>query len=103
MPSSKRYFEFVSDCLSDMRDISYKRMMGEYIIYYRGKTVGGIYDDRFLVKQTAASKCLMPDAPLESPYQGAKPMILVENIEDRDFLKCLFDKIYEELPWPKKK
>ncbi len=103
MASSKEYLAFVLDQLSPLRDISYKAMMGEYIIYYRGKIVGGIFDDRFLVKPTPSAKRLMPDAPLELPYKGAKEMILVDEIDDRDFILRLLDTMAAELPDPKKK
>ena len=103
MASSKEYLDFVLEQLSFSEDISYKTMMGEYIIYYKDKIVGGIYDDRFLVKPTKSACSLMPDAPLELPYNGAKEMILVSKIEDREFLKILFDKMIDELPTPKRK
>ena len=102
MASSKDYLDFVLDQLSLLHPISYKAMMGEYILYYRGKIVGGIYDDRLLVKPTASAKRLMPDAPEEIPYEGAKPMLLVEEIDDREFLRDLFDAMESELPAPKK-
>ena len=102
MASSKEYLAFVLDQLSLLHPISYKAMMGEYILYYRGKIVGGIYDDRLLVKPTASAKRLMPDAPEEIPYEGAKPMLLVEEIDDREFLRDLFDAMEGELPAPKK-
>ena len=102
MASSKEYLAFVLDQLSLLHPISYKAMMGEYILYYRGKIVGGIYDDRLLVKPTASAKRLMPDAPNEIPYEGAKPMLLVEEIDDREFLRDLFDAMEGELPAPKK-
>ena len=102
MASSKDYLEFVLDQLSLLHPISYRTMMGEYILYYRGKIVGGIYDDRLLVKPTEAAKSLMPEAPLETPYEGAKPMLLVERIDEREFLKELFDAMTEELPDTKK-
>ena len=89
--------------LSDLNGVSYKAMMGEYIIYYQGRIIGGIYDDRFLVKPTKAAKLLMPDAPFELPYEGAKEMILVDNVDDRDFLSRLFNAMFDELPTPKKK
>ncbi|MBQ7499344.1 MAG: TfoX/Sxy family protein [Clostridia bacterium] len=103
MASDKTYLEFILDQLSSLDDISYKPMMGEFIIYYRGKIVGGIYDDRFLVKQTASARRLMPDAPLEQPYPGAKEMLLVDNVDDRDFLNELLNAMYGELPAPGKK
>lgn len=103
MASSKEYLEFILEQLSLLEDITYKAMMGEYIIYYRGKIVGGIYDDRFLVKQTKSSLKLMPDADLELPYEGAKEMLMVDEVDNREFLKELFDAMYSELPAPKKK
>ena len=103
MASSKEYLNFVLDQLSQLDEITYKVMMGEYIIYYRGKIIGGIYDDRFLVKQTKSTKELMPAAELELPYEGAKGMLLVDDIENKDFLKELLETMYEELPALKKK
>lgn len=103
MASSKEYLDFVLDQLSSLDDISYKAMMGEYIIYYQGKIIGGIYDDRFLVKPTKSAKQMMPDAPLEVPYDGAKEMILVDDIDNRDFLHELLNAMVDELPAPKKK
>lgn len=103
MASSKEYLEFIIEQLSLLEDITYKAMMGEYIIYYRGKIVGGIYDDRFLVKQTKSSLKLMPDADLELPYEGAKEMLMVDEVDNKEFLKELFDAMYPELPAPKKK
>jgi TfoX/Sxy family transcriptional regulator of competence genes len=73
-------------------------MMGEYVLYYRGRIIGGIYDDRFLVKPTPTAKARMPHAAEELPYEGAKEMILVEDVEDRQFLSELFDAMYDELP-----
>ena len=103
MASSKDYLEYVLDQLSSLDDISYRAMMREYIIYYQGKIVGGIYDDRFLVKPTKSAIDLMPDASRELPYEGAKEMLLVEDIDDRDFLNELLNAIVYELPAPKKK
>ena len=103
MASSKEYLEFILEQLSLLDEINYRAMMGEYIIYYRGKIVGGIYDDRFLVKQTKSATALMPDAVLELPYEGAKEMLLVEEVDNREFLKELFEAMYPELPAPKKK
>lgn len=103
MPSSKEYLEYVMDQLSGLQDVAYKAMMGEYIIYYRGKIVGGIYDDRFLVKPVKAALTMMPDAEIEIPYEGAKEMILVDDVENRSFLTELLENMYEELPAPKKK
>jgi TfoX/Sxy family transcriptional regulator of competence genes len=102
MASSKDYLEYVLEQLSSMDDITYRAMMGEYIIYYQGKIVGGIYDDRFLVKPTKSALDLMPDASRELPYDGAKEMLLVEDIDNRDFLNKLLDAMVDELPAPKK-
>ena len=77
--------------------------MGEYILYYRGKIVGGIYDDRFLVKPTKSAIAMMPDASMELPYEEAKEMLLVDDIDNREFLGKLLEAMYEELPEPKKK
>lgn len=103
MASSKEYLDFVLEQLSELDEISYRAMMGEFIIYYRGKIVGGVYDDRFLVKPVKAVKDMMPEAELELPYEGAKEMLLVDNIENKDFLKELLEAMYGELPAPKKK
>ena len=103
MASSKGYFDYILGQLSELDDVTYRAMMGEYIIYYRGKGVGGITDDRFLVKPTKSAVALMPDADKESPYEGAKRMLLVDNVEDREFLRELIEAMYEELPAPKKR
>lgn len=102
MATNSGYFEYIREQLSELSGVSYRKMMGEYIIYYRDRIVGGMYDDRLLVKPTKSVCALMPDAPLELPYEGAKEMLLVENTEDRDFLKKLFDILAEELPQRKK-
>ena len=103
MTSSKEYLEYIMEQLSDLDDISYRAMMGEYIIYYRGKIVGGIYDDRFLIKPVKTAMEMMPDADMELPYEGAKEMLLVEDVENREFLKELFEAMYDELPARKKR
>lgn len=103
MASSKTYLAFVLEQLSELEEISYKTMMGEYIIYYRGKVVGGIYDDRFLVKPVKSAMAMIPNADRELPYEGAKEMLLVENVENRAFLRELLEAMYDELPLPKKK
>ena len=91
MASSKEYLDFILAQLSELDDVSCRAMMGEYVIYCRGKVIGGIYDDRFLVKPTKSALALMPDADMELPYEGAKKMLLVENTDDRDFLKALVE------------
>ena len=103
MASSKEYLNFILEQLSELDGITWRAMMGEYIIYYQGKIVGGIYDDRFLVKPTKSAKAMMPNADLELPYEGAKEMLLVDNVENKDFLKELLETMYDELPAPKKK
>ena len=103
MPSTQDYCDFVLDQLSLLPDITTRKMMGEYILYYKGKVFGGIYDNRFLVKPTEAAKKMMPDAPLETPYPGGKKMLLVEDIDNREFLKELIIAICDELPAPKAK
>ena len=103
MASSKEYLDFVLEQLSLLDDISYRAMMGEYIIYYRGKVVGGIYDDRLLVKNIKAAADIMPEASLELPYDGAKEMLLVEDIDNREFLRDLMEAMADALPAPKKK
>ena len=103
MASSKEYLEYILEQLSGLDDISYRAMMGEYIIYYRGKIVGGIYDDRFLIKPIKSAMAMMPDASMELPYEGAKEMILIDDVDDRDFLNELLDAMYDELPAPRKK
>lgn len=100
MASSKEYVEFI---LEQCSGLSARAMMGEYVIYYCGKVVGGVYDNRFLIKPTPSAKAAMPDAEYQLPYQGAKEMLLVENIEDREFLQKLFEAMYEELPEPKRR
>ena len=103
MASSKDYLEFILEQLSGLNEITHRSMMGEYILYYRGKVFGGIYDDRFLVKPTKSAKAMMPDADMELPYEGAKEMILVDDVDDREFLRELVEAIYEELPASKKR
>lgn len=97
MASTKEYLDFVLEQLSLLDQISYRAMMGEFIIYYRGKILGGIYDNRFLVKNIKSASEKMPDATLEVPYEGAKKMLLVEDIENKDFLRELFNAMYEEV------
>lgn len=102
MASDRGYLEYVLDQLCDLDDISYRPMMSEYILYYRGKVIGGIYDDRFLVKATESALRMIPDARMEIPYEGAREMLLIEDISDRAFMKELLDGIYDDLPAKKK-
>ena len=102
MASTKEYLEYVLDLLSGLNDISYRYMMSEYVIYYRGKVFGGVYDDKFLVKPTKTVLEMMTDAEFEIPYDGGKAMVLVDT-EDRDFIKEMVEKMWDEIPTPKKK
>ena len=103
MASGREYLDFILEQLSGLENITWKAMMGEYIIYWRGRIVGGIYDDRFLVKPTKSAVAMMPDADRELPYKGAKEMLLVDNVDSREFLTELLTAMYDELPAPKKK
>ena len=103
MASSKDYLDFILGQLSGLDDISSRGMMGEYILYYRGKIIGGIYDDRFLIKPTKTAREMMPEADFELPYEGAKEMLLVDEVDNSEFLTELIEKMYPELPEPKKK
>ncbi len=103
MASSKEYLEYILEQLGGIEEISFRAMMGEYILYYKGRIFGGIYDNRFLIKPVKSALKLMPDAPRELPYDSAKEMLLIENPEDREFLMLLVNSIYNELPEPKRK
>lgn len=103
MASSKEYLAFILEQLSGLDEITYRGMMGEYIIYYRGKIIGGIYDNRFLIKPVKSAVDFLPNATYETPYKGAKDMLLVDNIEDKEFLIQLINAMYDELPAVKKR
>ena len=103
MASNKEYLEYILGQLYELEEITYRTMMGEFILYYRGKIVGGIYDDRLLVKPVKSAVRYMPTAPYELPYDGAKRMLLVEEVDNKKFLTGLFDAMYAELPASKQK
>lgn len=105
MATSKEYLNFILDQLSELEGISYRQAFGEYMIYHKGKIAAYLCDDRLLVKITPGAQALMPDAPHEPPYEGAKDMLLVEHVDDRAFLNALFETMWPELPEtkPKKK
>lgn len=103
MASSKAFLHLILDQLSELEDVSYRAMMGEYLLYYRGKIMGGIYDDRLLVKPVPSALRLMPEIRYEQPYEGAKEMLLVQEVEDRDFLSGLLRAMYDDLPAPSPK
>ena len=94
MASGREYLDFILDQLSGLKEITFRQMMGEYIIYYHGKIVGGIYDDRFLVKPVKSAYEKMPDAVMEKPYPGAKEMILVDDVDNREFLCKLVESMW---------
>ena len=98
MASSKAYLDFILEQLSELQDIRYRAMMGEFIIYYRDKIVGGIYDDRLLVKAVPSTIAYMPNASYELPYQGAKEMLLADEVDNKAFITGLFNAMYDELP-----
>ena len=98
MASSKEYLDYILEQFSEPEDVAYRAMMGEYILYYRGKIIGGIYDDRLLVKPTKTAAAMMPNADMELPYEGAKEMLLVDDVDNREFLRELLEAMYEELP-----
>jgi len=103
MASSKEYLDFILEQVSELDNVSYKAMMGEFIIYYKGKIIGGIYDDRLLVKSVQSAINYMPNAVYELPYDGAKEMLLVDEVDNKEFLIGLFDAVYDDLPAPKPK
>ena len=103
MASSKEYLDFILEQVSELDNVSYKAMMGEFIIYYKGKIIGGIYDDRLLVKPVQSAISYMPNAVYEFPYDGAKKMLLVDDVDNKEFLIGLFDTMYDDLPAPKPK
>lgn len=103
MSSSKDYVEYILEQLSDAGEVSSRAMMGEYVIYYKDKVIGGVYDDRFLVKPTASAKRLFPNAEFQIPYEGAKEMLFVDAIENRALMAELLEAMYPELPVPKKR
>ena len=103
MASSQGYLQFVLEQLSGLEDISYRAMMGEFILYYRGKIIGGIYDDRLLIKPTKSALAYMKNPSYELPYDGAKEMLLADDVDNKEYLEGLFKAVYDELPAPKAK
>ncbi len=103
MASDKEYLDFILEQLSGLEEVSWRAMMGEYIIYYRGRVIGGVYDNRFLVKPTKTALAMMPEAERELPYEGAREMLLVDNVDNRAFLRELIEAMYDELPTSTKK
>ena len=103
MASSRNYLKFILEQLSGLDDISYRGMMGEFILYYRRKIVGGIYDDRLLVKPVKSAISYMRDLTYEVPYDGAQKMLLVDDVDNREYLSGLFVAMYDELPTPNTK
>lgn len=101
MASSKEYLDYILGQLSGIDGIGCRPMMGEYVLYYGKKVVGGIYDDRMLVKPTESAVALLGE-PDEIPYDGAKPMLMPDP-DDRELLASLIPRIAAELPAPKKR
>ena len=102
MPSTKGYLDFILEQFGETEDVTFRAMMGEYVLYCRGRVFGGVYDDRLLVKPTRAACAMLPDAAREQPYPGAKEMLLVDKVEDRAFLCALVEAMLPELPAPKR-
>ena len=103
MASAKEYLDFILEQLAGLDGVAYQPMMGEYILYMHGKVVGGIYDDRLLVKPTASALAMLPEADRELPYEGAKEMLLVDRVDDREFLRALLTVMGGDLPQPRQK
>ena len=103
MASAKEYLDFILEQLAGLDGVAYRPMMGEYILYMNGKVVGGIYDDRLLVKPTASALAMLPEADRELPYEGAKEMLLVDRVDDREFLRALLTAMEGDLPQPRQK
>lgn len=103
MATTKEYKDYILEQLSECENITCRAMMGEYLLYSNGKLFGGIYDNRLLVKTTKSAKALLLETKEELPYEGAKPMLLTEEIENKQFLKELVEAMYSDLPTPKKK
>ena len=103
MASDREYLQFILGQLSEPDEITYRAMMGEFILYYWGKIVGGIYDNRLLVKPVKSAVSYMPEATYALPYEGGKEMLLVEEVDSKEYLTGLFRAMYEELPAPKPK
>lgn len=103
MASSRAYLDYILDQLSGLDGVSWRAMMGEYLLYYQGRLVGGVYDDRLLVKPVAPAKSMLPEAEWEAPYEGARPMLRVDAVDDRNFLEALMKAMADALPEPKKR
>lgn len=103
MASGKAYLNFILDQLAPLGQITHRAMMGEYILYYRGKIAAYICDDRLMVKPVPAAMELLPEAPAQPPYPGARDMLVVENVDDGTFLVQLFEAMESQLPLPKAK
>ena len=103
MASRKEYLDYVLEQFSDLEGVTHRAMMGEYLLYWQGKLFGGVYDERLLVKPVPAARALLPNAPEEAPYEGAKPMLLVEDMGDSALLARLVTAMEPELPAPKRK
>lgn len=97
MATGREFLNYVLDQCADL-EVRARPMMGEYVLYYRDKVAGGLYDGCMMLKDVPAARALLPDAAPEPPYPGAKPMLAVDRLDDRAFLRELFEAIYPELP-----
>ena len=101
MATNREFLEYTLELFGDLPEITFRPMMGEYLLYYRGKLFGGLYDGRLLVKPVPSARALLPDAAMEEPYPGAKKMLALTSLEDRDLLTRLVTAMYAELPAPR--
>jgi TfoX/Sxy family transcriptional regulator of competence genes len=104
MATSKEFHDYVVDSLQRIGDVTTKKMMGEYCIYYKGKLIGDICDNCLLLKLTESVLRLMPEAERAYPYEGSRTlMAVVDDVENIERMREVLDAMVEELPEPKKK
>lgn len=104
MATTKDFHDYVMEQLSRVGEVSSRKMMGEYCVYYRGKLVADLCDNQLLLKSTPSVLRLLPDAPRAYPYEGSKAlMTVVEDVENVLQLQQVFAAMYDELPEAKKK
>ena len=95
MSTRKEYKDYILEQLSILNDITYKPMMGEYLLYYKGVLFGGIYDDRLLVKRVEGNKKYNMEESI--PYESAKPMYLVDDVDNEELLKEIIIDTYKDI------
>lgn len=104
MATSKEFHDYTVKTLQKIGDVTTRKMMGEYLVYYQGKLVGDICDNCLFLKPTESVLRLLPDAERGYPYEGSKTlMVMVENVEDEKLMTAVLNGMYQELPEPKKK